>query len=287
MYKAQRLSVPPLILGEGPLWHAERHVLFFVDIEGRRLRGYREGDGLVYEWETADRVGFVVPYGAHLLAGVGTTLCTVDVDTGRITPVFELPHRDGTRVNDAKCDPAGRLLVGLMAVDRSRRDVADCGALLTVDARGVMQENAPMNIPNGMAWTGEDTFYHTDTTTHGIDRYDRLPDGSISNRRRVIAVGEGAPDGFCIDDEGMLWVALWGAGCVQRYDPHTGRALAERIDLPERNVSCCCFGGADLRTLYITTASAEGESGGLYACRVPVGGPAPFGWQGALPRSAT
>ena len=77
-----------------------------------------------------------------------------------------------------------------------------------------------------------------------------------------------------------------GAGCVQRYDPRTGRALAERIALLERNVSCCCFGGADMRTLYITTASAEGEGGGLYACRVPVSGPAPFGWQGELPRSA-
>ena len=286
MLKAQRLSVPPLILGEGPVWHSGRNALFFVDIVGRRLRGYREGAGLVYEWETADRVGFVVPHGGHLLAGVGTSLCTVDVDTGRITPVFGLPHRAGTRVNDAKCDPEGRLFVGLMAVDRSRGDVADCGALLAIDARGVLQQLAPMNIPNGMAWTGSDVFYHTDTTTHEIDRYDRLPDGTVCNRRRAIAVGEGAPDGFCIDDEGMLWVALWGAGCVQRYDPRTGRELAERIALPERNVSCCCFGGADMRTLYITTASSEGECGGLYACRVPVSGPAPFGWQGELPRSA-
>lgn len=286
MLKAQRLSVPPLILGEGPVWHPGRNALFFVDIEGRRLRAYREGDGLLCELEAADRIGFVVPHGAQLLAGVGTALCAVDVDEGRFTPVFDLPHGDGVRVNDAKCDPEGRLFVGLMAVDRSRTDVADCGALLAVDARGVMQRIAPMNIPNGMAWDRKDAFYHTDTATHCIDRYDRLQDGTVAGRRRAIAVGEGAPDGFCIDDEGMLWVALWGAGCVQRYDPRTGRALAERIALPERNVSCCCFGGEGMRTLYITTASSEGETGGLYACRVPVSGPAPYGWQGALPRSA-
>lgn len=286
MLKAQRLPVPPLILGEGPVWHAGRNALFFVDIEGRRLRGYREGTGLLCELETADRIGFVVPHGEQLLAGVGTTLCAVDVDAGRVTPIFDLPHRDGVRVNDAKCDPEGRLFVGLMAFDRSRADAADCGALLAVDARGVMQELAPMSIPNGMAWDGRDVFYHADTPTGCIDRYDRLPDGTIAGRRRAVRVGEGAPDGFCIDGEDMLWVALWGAGCVQRYDPRTGRALAERIALPERNVSCCCFGGEGMRTLYITTASSEGETGGLYACRVPISGPAPYGWQGALPRSA-
>lgn len=283
MLKAQRLPVPPLTLGEGPMWHSGRNALFFVDIEGRRLRGYREGTGLLLELETTDRIGFVVPHGAHLLAGVGTTLCTVDVDARRITPVFDLPHNVGVRVNDAKCDPDGRLFVGLMAFDRSRKDVADCGALLVVDSHGVMQTLAPMNIPNGMAWAGRNTFYHTDTATGCIDRYHRLPDGTIANRHQAIDIGGGAPDGFCIDDAGMLWVALWGAGCVQRFDPNTGRMLEERIALPEKNVSCCCFGGEDMHTLYITTASSCGETGGLYACRVPVSGHAPYSWQGALP----
>ena len=196
MLKAQRLPVPPLILGEGPVWHSGRNALFFVDIEGRRLRGYREDAGLLCELEAAESIGFVVPHGTQLLAGVGTALCTVDVDAGRFTPVFDLPHRPGARVNDAKCDPEGRLFVGLMAFDRSRTDTAACGALLAVNARGVMQQLAPMDIPNGMAWDGSGTFYHTDTATGCIDRYDRLPDGTISNRRRAIAVGDGAPDGF-------------------------------------------------------------------------------------------
>ena len=78
MLKAQRLPVPPLTLGEGPMWHSGRNALFFVDIEGRRLRGYREGTGLLLELETTDRIGFVVPHGAHLLAGVGTTMSMQD-----------------------------------------------------------------------------------------------------------------------------------------------------------------------------------------------------------------
>lgn len=79
----------------------------------------------------------------------------------------------------------------------------------------------------------------------------------------------------------MLWVALWGAGRVQRYDPQTGRALKERIDVPESNASCCCLGGADGKTLYITTAQSDGQAGGgLYACRVEVSGPLPYAWRG-------
>ena len=89
------------------------------------------------------------------------------------------------------------------------------------------------------------------------------------------------PDGMTIDDEGCMWVALWGGSAVHRYAPD-GR-LDSVVELPCTNVTSCCFGGSDLDELYITTSSLglSGEqragqplAGGLFRFRPGVTGPA-------------
>lgn len=280
MDHATQKPVPPLKLGEGPMWHARRQTLYFVDIDEGMLYGWQEDGGLTLRIKMPDRTGFVVPWGDELLAGVRDTLCRVETGSGRITPVLKLPLEDGVRFNDGKCDPEGRLWAGVMAMDRDRSDTAALGALYGLMPEGPFQCLAPMDIPNGMAWDADGTFYHTDTSTGRILRYERGTDGRIHSPETAVVVEAGMPDGMCIDCEGMLWVALWGAGRVQRYDPRTGAALAGRIELPGRNVSCCCLGGSDGRTLFITTARDERQAGGLYACRVDVPGAAPFEWHG-------
>jgi len=121
---------------------------------------------------------------------------------------------------------------------------------LTVALTGV-------TISNGMAWPGDQTMYYIDTPTGRVDRFRVRDDGTLADRTPVIEVDGGAPDGMCIDDEGCLWVALWGGHAVHRYAP-TGELLAVvAVDAPQ--VSSCCLGGADGRTLFITT-SQEGMS---------------------------
>ena len=98
------------------------------------------------------------------------------------------------------------------------------------------------------------------------------------------------PDGLTVDAEGMLWVAFWGGGAVRRYDP-AGRALEEvRTDAPQ--TTSCCLGGADGRTLFITSAAnglsaeqlqADSRSGRLFATEVEVPGPPARPFLGALP----
>lgn len=281
MLTAQKLPTPPLTLGEGPVWHAKRRALFFVDIDGCALYGYRENEGIITQISMPDRVGFVAPWGMDLLAGVGDTLCHVAVEHSAVTRLYSLELEPGMRFNDGKCDPEGRLWAGVMAIDRSRPDAAAMGALYGIDKTGVFQTISPMDIPNGMAWGSEGRYYHTDTSTGRIDGYDRSLDGRITSRRGAVQVGKGAPDGFCMDAEGMLWVALWGAGKVQRYDPRTGCALAHSVQLPEAKVSCCCFGGQGLDTLYITTAHSGERPGGLYAVKPGVTGLKPHDWQGS------
>lgn len=270
-----KLAVPPLTLGEGPLWMPSLQTLFWVDIQGQKIYGYQADRGVTFVLDAPDVVGFLVPWGNGLIAGVRHTLCHVDLEARLLTPLQHLSFAAQTRFNDGKCDPEGRLWVGVMSDDRPLPGETPQGCLLCLDGETIRQTLAPMDISNGMAWASDGLYYHADTTTHRIDRYRRLPDGTITDRQTAVDCAEASPDGLCIDAEGMLWVALWGSGCVQRFDPHTGQALPERIDLPEEHTSCCCFGGDDLRTLYITTAEGATGKGGLYAVRTSVAGTLP------------
>jgi sugar lactone lactonase YvrE len=69
---------------------------------------------------------------------------------------------------------------------------------------------------------------------------------------------------MCIDNEGMLWVAKWGAYQVQRIDPLEGKII-NQINLPTSQVTSCSFGGKDLDVLYITTASIGQDMKDEYA----------------------
>ena len=118
-----------------------------------------------------------------------------------------------------------------------------------------------VGISNGLVWSRDSkTFYYIDTLNyHGIDAFDyNVKTGKISNRRpagRVDPAKDGHCDGCAIDDEDKIWVAMWNGGCVARYDPASGKQLM-RIALPGvRQVSSCAFGGPNLQTLYVTTAS--------------------------------
>jgi sugar lactone lactonase YvrE len=123
-------------------------------------------------------------------------------------------------------------------------------------------------------------MYHIDTPTLAVAAYDYDADtGDISNRRVAVAIPGtmGMPDGMCVDDEGMLWVALWGGREVTRWDPSTG-ALLERIGIPALNVSSCAFGGRDRDELYVTTARVGTDTaqyplaGGLFVLKPGVRG---------------
>lgn len=276
-FEVKKIPSPPLLLGEGTIWHPKRKALYFVDIDGKRIYGYREDKGLFFTLPTPKRVGFIVPWGDHLLAGVQDTLCHVDLENAALSPIAHFDFADNLRFNDGKCDADGRLWAGVMCYQREGLDCSQLGAFYGIAHGRIIHTAAPMDIPNGMAWADASTFYHTDTATGCIDIYDVNASGIPSNRRTAICIPPqmGSPDGFCIDTEGMLWVALWGGGCVRRFDPVRSIALDECIHLPQTDVSCCCFGGDDMSTLYITTAASGGRAGGLYACKTPYRGTLP------------
>ena len=117
-----------------------------------------------------------------------------------------------------------------------------------------------VSISNGIVWTADKkTMYYNDTPTLTVQAFDYDDaTGAISNRRISIRIPEeqGYPDGMSIDAEDKLWIAMWGAGSVNRYDPQSGELL-QQVRIPAPNVTSCAFGGKDLKTLYITSARVE------------------------------
>jgi sugar lactone lactonase YvrE len=140
-------------------------------------------------------------------------------------------------------------------------------------------------LSNGLDWSDDRrVFYYSDSHAGGVDVFDTDPDtGALSGQRRLAEVSGGMPDGLTLDAEGCLWLAVWGSNELRRYTPD-GR-LDTIVRLPVSQVTSAAFGGADLSTLYITTArenftpadlAAQPHAGDIFACTPGVTGRPPF-----------
>lgn len=262
---AECIHVGNALVGEGPVWDHARQRLWWVDIEKRELHCWNPETRQDQAWDFPQEVGFAVPTAAgDLVMGIGRTLARFSPETASLTivkePEGELPEN---RFNDAKCDPAGRLWAGTMAI--SERPAL--GSLYRIDAGWqITRMLTEVSISNGLAWaTDGRTMYYIDSPTRRVDAFDFDPaTGTLANRRAIIEIDAGFPDGMCIDQAGNLWVALWGGWSVACFDPRTGAQLA-RIEVPVEAVSSCCFGGPQLDQLFITTANRDLDAAGRAA----------------------
>jgi sugar lactone lactonase YvrE len=163
-----------------------------------------------------------------------------------------------------------------------------CGALYCLDADlTVHRKIERVSISNGLAWSPDQrTMYFVDSPTRVVGAFDYdKSSGEIANRRVAVRIpdGMGFPDGMSIDEEGMLWIALWDGAAVRRWNPANGELL-DTIPLPVTRPTSCVFGGENFDELYITSARSRLDeqtltgqplAGGIFRCRPGVrGGPA-------------
>lgn len=189
-----------------------------------------------------------------LLAAIDLSLHLVDPATGATSPFAEIERGLDNRLNDGRVDPAGRLWIGTMDNQLSRPN----GSLYRVDPDGcVTRMFDDVIVANGIAHAPDNRIlYFTDTRRFRTWAFDVNPqDGTLSNRR-IFAdytdTGE-RPDGACIDVDGCLWAAFFAGARIVRYRPDG--AIDRTIALPVTNPTCLCFGGKDLKTLFVTTAT--------------------------------
>src|SRR5262249_9118890 len=115
-----------------------------------------------------------------------------------------------------------------------------------------------LHIPNGLGWSPDNRVMYLIDSYAALYAFDfDLEEGSITRQHALIEVpaAEGLLDGMTVDQEGYLWVALFGGGCVRRYTP--GGTLVSEITLPVTHPTSCAFGGPTLEDLYITSARQD------------------------------
>lgn len=241
---------------EGPWWDERSSELVWVDLSGRIVHRTSQ-TGLDRAFAVPQDVGAVVPRGKGFVAMLRDGFWEVTGEpSDRPTPIGHYPRAsDDVRLNDAKCDPSGRLWAGSMADDLR----SGAGSLFRLAKDGVVATVlTDVTVANGLGWSPDGaTFYFIDSMTGRVDAFDVDPaSGAIEARRPAVRIPEnlGLPDGLTVDAEGYLWVAIWGGACVRRHRPD-GR-LDGVVELPCRQVTSCAFGGADGRDLFITTSSS-------------------------------
>jgi sugar lactone lactonase YvrE len=270
----EALPTPACQLGESPFWHPDEGALYWCDIPGRALHRWVQASGQHTQWGFDCEPACCAPLlGGGLLLAQRDGLWRFDTDTGRRHRLAEAPYDTGLlRFNDGKADPQGRFWVGTMFEPRTQPLAA-----LYRWADGQLDRMAgDITLSNGLVWAPDGrTMLWTDTTTHRIHAFDFDPaGGSLSNQRpfydfaprqadQPLADYQGRPDGAAVDSAGTYWVAMYEGQRLVRLAPD-GTRLAD-LPLPVRCATMPCFGGADLRTLYITTARSNRPAAELAA----------------------
>lgn len=243
-------------LGEGPVWCPRERALYFVDSLEPAVKRLDPTTGAVRSWPVPDLVGcLALREGGGLVVALRRGFHTLDLATGAVAPIHLPKEPEDTRFNDGKCDRRGRFWAGTMHFEGMPRQPK--GALYRMDVDGrVTRMVDGIRTANGLGWSLDDRLmYYTDTRTNRIDVFDfDIATGAIANRRVFAQVPQetGFPDGLTVDAQGFVWSAHWDGARITRYAPD-GR-IDRVVAMPVPRPTSVSFGGADLGTLYVTSA---------------------------------
>ncbi|RFC68920.1 MULTISPECIES: SMP-30/gluconolactonase/LRE family protein [Mesorhizobium] len=266
-------------IGEGPVWDEQRGVLWFVDILAPALFSYDPAQGRVQRFDMPDLVTSVgVTIDGRLILSLRTSVQFFDPLNGSLE-LFVSPDMGDplNRLNDGKVGPDGCFWVGSM---HDKRPAKPTGALYRITPAGkcsvILQG---IHVSNGLAWAPDGrTMYHADSRGPFIKKYDFDPTtGAMSNARIIAEPDEstGLPDGAAVDCDGNYWSAGVTSGRLNVFSPNGD--LLRKIAVPMAAPTMPCFGGADLRTLFLTGLTKEVDGkilsrGTLVSCLSPVKG---------------
>ncbi|MEO0379891.1 MAG: SMP-30/gluconolactonase/LRE family protein [Pseudomonadota bacterium] len=261
---SQTFSIECLIccenhLGEGPVWDVATQTIYWVDSTGPRVGKdaiwrFDPTTGEVKSWPLSKDIGAMAirEKGGAVLA-LSDGFYTYDFDSGEVELIAQVdddPQR--ARLNDGKCDRAGRFFAGGMD---DQEELGICGLWCLDTDLSVRKIEDGIICSNGPCWSPDDkVFYFADTFKNEIWAYDYdLTTGLPSNKRVFASTADddGFADGSTVDAEGYLWNAQVISGDLIRYAPD-GR-VDRKISMPVRNITSVMFGGPDLTDIYVTS----------------------------------
>ena len=269
------------LLGEGPVWDAQKGVLWFVDIKQHRVHRLDPATEAVETWDAPAQIGWVLPaQGGTLIAGLQTGLATFDPATGVFTPLADVePDLPGNRLNDATVDADGTIWFGSMDDGCE----LPTGSVYRFDGAAVTVTTLPkIPITNGPAFSPDGrTLYPVDTAAGVVHKVAIDANGEPGTLEEFVRIDPdlGLPDGAITDSAGNVWLGIWGGWCAHCYAPD-GTLLRE-VRFPCANITKIALGGPDLKTAYATTArgdlteaelAEQPEAGNLFTFAVDVPG---------------
>ena len=274
-------------LAEGPVWLESTNELMWVDCAAGNVHWLDHGTGQDRVLNVGAQVGVALPARSGFVLALPHGISRLAAGATVPEPIVHFGHESDMCLNDGACDRRGRLWVGSISYD----EAPERGSLYRIGPD--MQFERVLDrlwISNGIDWSLDDAkMYFVDSPTRRVDVLDYdIATGAATNRRPFHEFADdvpGIPDGLCVDAEGGLWVALWGGSRVVGLTPDG--ELHTHVDVPSSQVTSCAFGGPDLKTLFITSATwdlapevlaEEPHAGGLFTADVGVAGrlPTPF-----------
>lgn len=257
--KLQVLFDTPMLLGECPLWHPDEEALYWIDIAGFAVHRLHPASNAHRSWSLPSEPGCIARCASGgLIVAMRSGLVMLDTETGALSPLLDAPYdQSRMRFNDGRCDANGRLWVGTLYEPRDQ----PLGSLFCIERNTARDIRNPVTVSNGLAFSVDNrTLFHADTTAHRILAYEfDLATGQVGKSRLFKQFSAdksqnygGRPDGAAVDSENAYWCAMYEGGRLLRL-AENGEVLNE-ISLPVRCPTMVAFGGADLQTLYITTA---------------------------------
>ena len=255
---------------EGPVWDAERGLIFSDVFNGGVFAVTPDAEvSVVFEHRRG--IGGMSP---HVSGGlvVGGRNIAYKAFTGGDTILLLDRDEDAGNIgyNDITTDAAGRIYAGSLGASFADNSDPRSGDLYLIDLDGTSRKVAKdIELTNGLAFSPDGkTLYHSDTERQAVQCYAVKDDGSLGEKQ-VFTLDDRSPDGLAVSEDGRVWVALARGGGVGVFD--TGGNLLEIIEIPAPMCTSVCFGGDDLRDLYIVSGSegpGNGNDGAVF--RVPV-----------------
>ncbi len=255
-YAVEKIWDGTALLGESPLWDHRESCLYWVDIENSLL--YRQsGDGT-----KTTSLSLPAPAGSialwqegGLVAALGQGLSHIDIESGIVTSLAPSLAAEDCLMNDGKADRAGNFIFGakhLLESDTVAGLWRYCSGQISQQDERFVVFNGPAFSPAG------DRIYFANSPTQKIMTASYDPDRGITSKLEVfvqLSGIDGYPDGMTVDSEGCLWSAQWDGWAITRYLPNG--TVDIKIDMPVRRPTSLCFGGPDLKTLFVTSASTR------------------------------
>jgi sugar lactone lactonase YvrE len=270
----QTLSNSQCELGESPFWHPQEQSLYWIDIPGRcvlRTRGTLGPDAVVERWALPEEPGCIAPARrGGLVMALRSGIHRAKEWGGPLSLMMAADYDTATmRFNDGKCDPLGRFWAGTLNEPKTQRNAT----LYCLDARGgrtpiVTRMANEATTANGLGFSPDArTLYWSDTAAHVVRAWDWDDERNALSRERVFhqfamkpegwsadsgVPYQGRPDGATVDAAGDYWSAMFEGAQLLRLSPDGTQREASA--LPVQCPTMPCFGGEDLRTLFVTSA---------------------------------